>query len=69
MKRHKLVPEPEILKRVTVRLLREAEPDGEWVALACFSAAALHLKAREKWIGWTPRQRARRLGFAVNNSR
>jgi hypothetical protein len=38
-------------------------------ALACFSAAALHLKAREKWIGWTPRQRARRLGFVVNNSR
>lgn len=46
-----------------------AELDGEWVALVCFSAAALHLKAREKWIGWTPRQRARRLGFVVNNSR
>lgn len=46
-----------------------AELDGEWVAIASFSAAALHLKAREKWIGWTPRQRARRLGFVVNNSR
>jgi hypothetical protein len=98
MKRHHLAPEPEILKRVTVRLLREeerarfdelleqkhylcsaqmvgrtlryvAELDGEWVAIACFSAAALHLKAREKRIGWTPRQRARRLGFVVNNSR
>jgi hypothetical protein len=46
-----------------------AELDGEWVALICFSAAALHLKAREKWIGWTPRQRSRRLGFVVNNSR
>jgi hypothetical protein len=98
MKRHELAQEPEILKRVTVRLLRDeeralfdalleqkhylcsarmvgrtlryvAELDGEWVALACFSAAALHLKAREKWIGWTPRQRARRLGFVVNNSR
>ena len=98
MKRHELTPEPEILKRVTVRLLREeerarfdalleqkhylcsarmvgrtlryvAELDGEWVALACFSAAALHLKAREKWIGWSARQRARRLGFVVNNSR
>lgn len=98
MKRHELAPEPEILKRVTVRLLREderlrfdeimeqkhylcsarmvgrtlryvAELDGEWVALACFSAAALHLKAREKRIGWSPRQRARRLGFIVNNSR
>jgi hypothetical protein len=98
MKRHELACEPEILKRVTVRLILEperarfdalleqkhylgsarmvgrtlryvAELDGEWVALICFSAAALHLKAREKWIGWTPRQRARRLGFLVNNSR
>jgi hypothetical protein len=98
MKRHESAPEPEILQRVTVRLLHEperprfdalleqkhylcsarmvgrtlryvAELDGEWVALACFSAAALHLKGREKRIGWTPRQRARRLGFVVNNSR
>lgn len=98
MKQHNIAEEPQILKRVTVRLLREdervrfdtlleqkhylcsakmvgrtlryvAELDGEWVALACFSAAALHLKAREKWIGWTPRQRARRLAFVVNNSR
>lgn len=46
-----------------------AELDGQWVALVTFSAAALHLKAREKWIGWTARQRARRLGLAVNNSR
>jgi len=46
-----------------------AELDGQWVALLTFSAAALHLKAREKWLGWTPRQRARRLGFVVNNSR
>ena len=77
MKQHKFAHEPEILKRVTVRLLGDedrarfdalleqkhylcnarmvgrtlrygAELDGEWVALACFSAAALHLKAREK---------------------
>lgn len=46
-----------------------AELDGHWVALIAFSAAALHLKAREAWIGWTPRQRARRLPFVVNNSR
>jgi hypothetical protein len=46
-----------------------AELDGQWVALLTFSAPALHLKAREKWIGWTPRQRARRLGFVVNSSR
>ena len=98
MKRHQLAQEPDILKRVTLRLLLEserprfdelietrhylssarmvgrtlryvAELDGEWVALLCFSAAALHLKAREEWIGWTPRQRARRLAFIANNSR
>jgi len=90
--------ETDVLDRVTVRLLEEAERpefdrcleaehylassalvgetlryvaelDGEWVALLTFSAAALHLKARERWIGWTPRQRARRLGLVVNNSR
>lgn len=46
-----------------------AELDGQWVALIAFSAAALHLKARERWIGWSARQRARRLGLTVNNSR
>lgn len=46
-----------------------AEVDGQWVALMTFSAAALHLKARERWIGWSPRQQARRLGLVVNNSR
>jgi hypothetical protein len=46
-----------------------AELDGQWVALIAFSAAALHLKAREQWLRWSPRQRARRLGLIVNNSR
>jgi hypothetical protein len=46
-----------------------AELDGQWLALITFSAPALHLKARERWLGWTPRQRARRLGLLVNNSR
>ena len=46
-----------------------AEVDGQWVALLTFSAPALHLKARERWIGWSPRQRARRLRLVVNNSR
>jgi hypothetical protein len=46
-----------------------AEVDGQWVALITFSGAAPHTKAREQAIGWTPRQRARRLGFVVNNSR
>lgn len=46
-----------------------AELAGQWVGLIAFSAAALHLKAREKWIGWSARQRARRLALVVNNSR
>jgi hypothetical protein len=46
-----------------------AEIEGQWVGLLTFSAPALHLKARERQIGWSPRQRARRLGFVVNNSR
>jgi hypothetical protein len=46
-----------------------AEVDGQWVALLVFSGAAPHTKARETKIGWTPRQRARRLCWVVNNSR
>jgi len=46
-----------------------AEVQGQWVALLVFSGAAPHTKARECKIGWTPRQRARRLCWVVNNSR
>lgn len=46
-----------------------AELDEQWVALLSFSGATPHTKAREQKIGWTPRQRARRLCFVVNNSR
>ena len=46
-----------------------AELDGQWVALLTFSAAALHLKGRERWLRWSPRQHARRRLFVVNNSR
>ena len=46
-----------------------AEAQGQWVALITFSGAAPHTKAREEKIRWTPRQRARRLCFVVNNSR
>ena len=46
-----------------------AEAQGQWVALLVFSGAAPHTKARETALRWTPRQRARRLGLVVNNSR
>ena len=56
--------------RIGGRSLRYvAELNGEWIALICFSGAAPSLKSREQWIGWSPQQRARRLGFVVNNSR
>jgi len=46
-----------------------AELDGQWVALVAFSAASRHLKGRDKRLGWSPRQRTRRLSFVANNSR
>jgi hypothetical protein len=42
---------------------------GQWLAVAAWSAAALHLKARDKFIGWSEEQRRQRLALVVNNSR
>lgn len=42
---------------------------GQWLALAMWSAAALHLKARDQFIGWSEEQRRTRLPLVVNNSR
>ena len=42
---------------------------GNWLALLLFSAAAKHLKHRDRWIGWTRAQCDRRLSLVVNNSR
>ena len=56
--------------RIGGRSLRYvAELNGDWIALIVFSGAAPNLKAREQWMGWTQIQKARRLGFVVNNSR
>lgn len=46
-----------------------AEYQGQWVALVIWSAGAYKLKLREEWIGWTDRQKQRRLPLVVNNSR
>lgn len=45
------------------------DPQGEWLALLVFAAAAKHLKYRDRWIGWTDAQRERRLALVVNNIR
>jgi hypothetical protein len=42
---------------------------GKWLALASWNAAALHLKARDKFIGWTEEQRRTRLPLVANNAR
>jgi hypothetical protein len=42
---------------------------GQWLALATWCAPALHLKARDQFIGWTEEQRRRRLALVVNNAR
>lgn len=46
-----------------------AEHRGQWVGLLVWSAAAYKLKLREQWIGWSDRQKRRRLPLVVNQSR
>src|SRR5437773_10999020 len=46
-----------------------AEYRGQWLALATWNAPALHLKARDRFIGWNEEQRRTRLPLLVNNSR
>jgi hypothetical protein len=42
---------------------------GTWLALMGWSAAAMHLKARDQTIEWSERQREGRLHFLAQNSR
>jgi hypothetical protein len=46
-----------------------AEYNGQWVGLMAWSAGAYKLKHREEWIGWTDKQKKRRLPLVVNHSR
>jgi hypothetical protein len=46
-----------------------AEYQGQWAALMVWNAGAYKLKLREQWIGWSDRQKQRRLPLVVNNSR
>ena len=46
-----------------------ATVDGEWVALLGWASAALQVKARDAWIGWSDDQRHRRLRYVANNVR
>jgi len=42
---------------------------GQWLALAAWCAPALHVKARDQFIGWEEEQRRTRLPLLVNNAR
>jgi hypothetical protein len=42
---------------------------GRWLALATWSGASFHLKARDEFIGWDAQQCRRRLPLLANNSR
>jgi hypothetical protein len=42
---------------------------GPWLALIGWSAAAMHLKARDQSIEWSARQREGRLHLLAQNSR
>lgn len=46
-----------------------AQYQDQWLALVGWSAAALHLKAREAWLQWSPEQLRRRRHFVAQNSR
>jgi hypothetical protein len=50
-------------------LRQVVERDGKPVAQLAWGAAALKLKDREAWIGWTGSQRAERLKLVVQNRR
>jgi hypothetical protein len=67
-----LVVERHYLKNAVLvgeQLRYVAEYQGQWLALLGWSAPALHLKAREAWIEWSPEQLRQRRHFLCQNSR
>lgn len=42
---------------------------GQWLAIGYWSAASLHLKSRDQFIGWTHEQCRRRRALIANNAR
>ena len=52
------------------RVLRYvAEYRGQWVALLVFCSPALHLKPRDRWLHWSPRQVKERRHLIAQNAR
>jgi hypothetical protein len=68
----RLIVEHHYLKNACVvgeHLRYVATYQGRWLALATWSAPALHLKPRDAFIGWTDEQRRVRLPLVANNAR
>jgi Domain of unknown function (DUF4338)/DDE_Tnp_1-associated len=55
--------------RVGEQLRYVAEYQGQWLVLLGWCAPALHLKAREAWIEWSPEQLSQRRHLLAQNSR
>jgi hypothetical protein len=56
--------------RAVGRVLRYvAEYRGQWVALLVFSSPAFHLKLRDQWLHWSPRQVKERRHLIAQNAR
>jgi len=52
------------------RVLRYvAEYRGQWVALLIFSSPAFHIKLRDQWLHWSPRQVKERRHLLAQNAR
>jgi len=56
--------------RAVGRVLRYvAEYRGQWVALLVFSSPAFHIKLRDQWLHWSPRQVQERRHLIAQNAR
>ena len=67
-----LIETEHYLKNATVvgQVLRYvAEYQGRWVALLVFASPALHLKPRDRWLQWSPRQVQERRHLIAQNAR
>jgi len=56
-------------RQVGRTLVQIVHHHGRWAALLVWGPAALKLIDRDEWIGWTPQQRAERIGLVVQNRR
>ena len=54
---------------VTSGLRYVAEYRGQWVALVVFSSPAFHIKLRDQWLHWSPRQVKERRHLIAQNAR